>query len=90
MLHDPRVKNLSFTGSTEVGRVLLKEAADRVIRCSMELGGNAQVVIHDDADFSGDNSAAFSCKDAQRWALHVHLQTESLSNVGLQICSLQR
>ncbi len=52
MLHDPRVKNLSFTGSTEVGRVLLKEAADRVIRCSMELGGNAQVIVHDDADLS--------------------------------------
>jgi succinate-semialdehyde dehydrogenase/glutarate-semialdehyde dehydrogenase len=52
MLHDPRVKNLSFTGSTEVGRVLLKEAADRVIRCSMELGGNAQVIVHDDADLA--------------------------------------
>ncbi len=52
MLHDPRVKNLSFTGSTEVGRVLLKEAADRIIRCSMELGGNAQVVVHDDADLA--------------------------------------
>lgn len=52
MLHDSRVKNLSFTGSTEVGRVLLKEAADRVIRCSMELGGNAQVVVHDDADLA--------------------------------------
>ena len=52
MLHDPRVKNLSFTGSTEVGRGLLKEAADRVIRCSMELGGNAQVIVHDDADLA--------------------------------------
>jgi succinate-semialdehyde dehydrogenase/glutarate-semialdehyde dehydrogenase len=52
MLHDPRVKNLSFTGSTEVGRVLLKEAADNVIRCSMELGGNAQVIVCDDADLS--------------------------------------
>jgi succinate-semialdehyde dehydrogenase/glutarate-semialdehyde dehydrogenase len=52
MLHDPRVKNLSFTGSTEVGRVLLKEAADQVIRCSMELGGNAQVIVHDDADLA--------------------------------------
>lgn len=52
MLHDPRVKNLSFTGSTEVGRVLLKEAADNIIRCSMELGGNAQVIVHDDADLS--------------------------------------
>jgi succinate-semialdehyde dehydrogenase/glutarate-semialdehyde dehydrogenase len=52
MLHDPRVKNLSFTGSTEVGRVLLKEAADNVIRCSMELGGNAPVIVHDDADLA--------------------------------------
>lgn len=50
MLHDPRIKNLSFTGSTEVGRVLLHEAADQVIRCSMELGGNAPVLVFDDAD----------------------------------------
>jgi len=50
ILHDPRVKNLSFTGSTEVGRVLIREAADRVIRCSMELGGNAPFVVFDDAD----------------------------------------
>ncbi len=50
MLHDPRVKNLSFTGSTEVGRIILKEAADNVIRCSMELGGNAPFVIMDDAN----------------------------------------
>ena len=50
MLHDPRVRNLSFTGSTEVGRVLLREAADQVVRCSMELGGNAPVLVFDDAD----------------------------------------
>jgi succinate-semialdehyde dehydrogenase/glutarate-semialdehyde dehydrogenase len=50
MLHDKRVKNLSFTGSTEVGRIILKEAADNVIRCSMELGGNAPFVIMDDAN----------------------------------------
>lgn len=50
MLHDPRLKNLSFTGSTEVGRILLREASDRVIRCSMELGGNAPFVIFDDAN----------------------------------------
>ena len=52
MLHDPRIKNLSFTGSTEVGRILLKEAADQVVRCSMELGGNAPVIVMDDADIS--------------------------------------
>ena len=50
MLHDSRVMNLSFTGSTEVGRVLLKESADRIVRTSMELGSNAPVVIFDDAD----------------------------------------
>jgi succinate-semialdehyde dehydrogenase / glutarate-semialdehyde dehydrogenase len=50
MLHDPRIRNLSFTGSTEVGRILLKESADRIIRTSMELGGNAPVIVFDDAD----------------------------------------
>ncbi|KRA97912.1 NAD-dependent succinate-semialdehyde dehydrogenase [Devosia sp. Root685] len=50
MLHDSRVRKLSFTGSTEVGRRLLREAADTVISCSMELGGNAPFVVFDDAD----------------------------------------
>ncbi len=50
MLHELRVRKLSFTGSTEVGRKLLKEAADQVINCSMELGGNAPFVVFDDAD----------------------------------------
>ncbi|KQV06523.1 NAD-dependent succinate-semialdehyde dehydrogenase [Leifsonia sp. Root112D2] len=50
MLRDSRVRNLSFTGSTEVGRLLLKQASDRVIRTSMELGGNAPFIVLDDAD----------------------------------------
>jgi succinate-semialdehyde dehydrogenase/glutarate-semialdehyde dehydrogenase len=50
MLHDPRVRKLSFTGSTEVGRGLLQQAADCVVNCSMELGGNAPFVVFDDAD----------------------------------------
>lgn len=50
MLHDTRVRKLSFTGSTEVGRKLLREAADQVISCSMELGGNAPFIVFDDAD----------------------------------------
>lgn len=52
MLHDPRVKNLSFTGSTEVGKILIRDAADQVIRCSMELGGNAPFVVLDDANIA--------------------------------------
>jgi len=50
ILHDPRVRKLSFTGSTEVGRILLREAADCVISSSMELGGNAPFLILDDAN----------------------------------------
>ncbi|MEU0686946.1 NAD-dependent succinate-semialdehyde dehydrogenase [Streptomyces uncialis] len=49
MLHDPRVRSLSFTGSTEVGRALLHEAADTVLKSSMELGGNAPFIVLDDA-----------------------------------------
>ncbi len=50
MLHDPRLRNISFTGSTEVGRILIKESADLVIRTSMELGGNAPFLVFDDSD----------------------------------------
>jgi succinate-semialdehyde dehydrogenase/glutarate-semialdehyde dehydrogenase len=50
MLDDPRVRKLSFTGSTGVGRTLLAEAAKNVISCSMELGGNAPIIVFDDAD----------------------------------------
>jgi len=50
MMHDVRVRNVSFTGSTEVGRILIKESADLVLRTSLELGGNAPFVVLDDAD----------------------------------------
>jgi succinate-semialdehyde dehydrogenase/glutarate-semialdehyde dehydrogenase len=50
MLKDPRVVNLSFTGSTYVGQILLRAAADNVIRCSMELGGNAPFLVLADAN----------------------------------------
>jgi len=50
MMHDPRVRNVSFTGSTEVGRILIKESADLVLRTSLELGGNAPFVVLDDAN----------------------------------------
>lgn len=50
MLRDARVQKLSFTGSTETGRVLLAQAAQRVVKCSMELGGNAPFLVFSDAD----------------------------------------
>ena len=62
ILHDPRVRNLSFTGSTEVGRVLLKESADCVLRTSMELGGNAPFVVLDDANIDDAVAGAMIAK----------------------------
>jgi succinate-semialdehyde dehydrogenase/glutarate-semialdehyde dehydrogenase len=50
MLHDPRVRVVSFTGSTAVGRKLLHSAADQVLKPAMELGGNAPLIVFDDAD----------------------------------------
>ena len=47
---NPIVRKLTFTGSTEVGRILLRQAAEQVMKCSMELGGNAPFIVFDDAD----------------------------------------
>ncbi len=62
MLHDPRVRKLSFTGSTEVGRVLLAQAADCVVSSSMELGGNAPFLVFDDADVEAAVQGAMIAK----------------------------
>jgi succinate-semialdehyde dehydrogenase/glutarate-semialdehyde dehydrogenase len=62
MLHDDRVRKLSFTGSTEVGRVLLREAADRVVNVSMELGGNAPFLVFADADLDAAVEGAMIAK----------------------------
>ncbi|WP_034859249.1 NAD-dependent succinate-semialdehyde dehydrogenase [Sinorhizobium sojae] len=62
MLHDKRVRKLSFTGSTGVGRTLLREAADQVVSCSMELGGNAPFIVFDDADLETAVAGAMVAK----------------------------
>ena len=62
MLHDPRVRKLSFTGSTEVGRILLRECADQVLSASMELGGNAPFLVLDEADLDAAIEGAMVAK----------------------------
>ena len=62
MLADARVRKLSFTGSTEVGRLLLAQAARRVVKCSMELGGNAPFVVFADADLEAAVAGAMIAK----------------------------
>ncbi|MEM8774248.1 MAG: NAD-dependent succinate-semialdehyde dehydrogenase [Pseudomonadota bacterium] len=59
---NPAVRKLTFTGSTEVGRILLRQAADQVMKCSMELGGNAPFIVFDDADLDAAVEGAILCK----------------------------
>ncbi|SEN12235.1 succinate-semialdehyde dehydrogenase / glutarate-semialdehyde dehydrogenase [Roseovarius tolerans] len=59
---NPAVRKLTFTGSTEVGRILLRQAADSVMKCSMELGGNAPFIVFDDADLDAAVEGAILCK----------------------------
>jgi len=79
MLHDPRVRVVSFTGSTEVGRVLLREAADNIVKPAMELGGNAPFIVFDDADIDAAVEGAMiakmrnmgeACTAANRFYVH--------------------
>jgi succinate-semialdehyde dehydrogenase / glutarate-semialdehyde dehydrogenase len=62
MLKDPRVRKLSFTGSTEVGRILLAQAAENVVNTSMELGGNAPFLVFADADLDAALEGAMIAK----------------------------
>ncbi|SNR53782.1 NAD-dependent succinate-semialdehyde dehydrogenase [Paracoccus sediminis] len=59
---NPLVRKLTFTGSTEVGRILLRQAADQVLKCSMELGGNAPFIVFDDADLDAAVDGAMASK----------------------------
>jgi succinate-semialdehyde dehydrogenase / glutarate-semialdehyde dehydrogenase len=85
MLHDPRARVLSFTGSTEVGRKLLHEAADNVVRPAMELGGNAPFIVFEDADIDAAIEGAMiakmrnmgeACTAANRFYVHEKVHDE--------------
>jgi succinate-semialdehyde dehydrogenase / glutarate-semialdehyde dehydrogenase len=85
MLHDPRVRVVSFTGSTEVGRKLLREAADTIVKPAMELGGNAPFIVFDDADIAAAIEGAMiakmrnmgeACTAANRFFVHEPVHDE--------------
>jgi succinate-semialdehyde dehydrogenase/glutarate-semialdehyde dehydrogenase len=88
VLRDPRVRKLSFTGSTEVGQTLLKVASDQVLRTSMELGGNAPFLVFDDADLNAAlegamvakmRNAGEACTAANRFLVHAAVADEFTS-----------
>lgn len=98
MLADSRVRNLSFTGSTEVGRTLLKQAADRVVRTSMELGGNAPFVVFEDADLDAAvdgcmiakmRNGGQSCVAANRIYVHESVKDAFTAKLSEAMASLK-
>lgn len=62
MCGSDKLRKISFTGSTEVGRILMRQSADKVLRMSMELGGNAPFIVFDDADVEAAAEGAAMCK----------------------------
>ena len=98
MLADPRVRKLSFTGSTEVGRGLLHTAADTVTNCSMELGGNAPFLVFEDADIEAAVEGAFlakmrnggeACTAANRFYVHDDVAGEFTARLADRLSSLR-
>ncbi len=98
MLRDDRVRMLSFTGSTEVGRVLLRIAADRVLKCAMELGGNAPFLVLDDADVEAALEGAMvakmrnggqACTAANRFFVHDSVHDAFVEGLVAQMGALR-
>ena len=97
LIRDPRTRKLSFTGSTPVGRLLVEQSAEQLLRVSMELGGNAPFLVFEDADLDAAIEGAMlakmrntgqACTAANRFLVHESIApafsrrlTESMSNV---------
>ncbi|MBN9213720.1 MAG: NAD-dependent succinate-semialdehyde dehydrogenase [Microbacterium sp. SCN 70-200] len=98
IIADPRLRKLSFTGSTPVGKKLIAQAAEGVLRVSMELGGNAPFVIFDDADLDkavdGAMAAKFrnigqACTAANRFIVHESVADEFAQRVAARVAEMK-
>jgi len=98
VIADPRLRKLSFTGSTEVGRKLIAQAAEGVLRVSMELGGNAPFVVFDDANLDkaveGAMQAKFrnigqACTAANRFIVHEAVAEEFARRVTERVTAMR-
>jgi succinate-semialdehyde dehydrogenase/glutarate-semialdehyde dehydrogenase len=98
MLHDMRVRVLSFTGSTEVGRKLLHEAADNIVKAGMELGGNAPFIVFEDADVDAAVEGAMiakmrnmgeACTAANRFYVHETVHDEFAKKLTAKMSALR-
>ena len=91
VISDPRLRKLSFTGSTEVGRKLIEQAAEGILKVSMELGGNAPFLIFDDADLDAAIEGAMiakmrnvgeACTSANRFHVAEGIASEFAERLG--------
>lgn len=98
IIKDERLRKLSFTGSTPVGRRLIADAADRVLRVSMELGGNAPLIVFEDADIDKAVSGAMlaklrnmgeACTAANRLIVHESVATEFSTKLAEKMSALK-
>jgi succinate-semialdehyde dehydrogenase/glutarate-semialdehyde dehydrogenase len=98
VIRDPRTRKLSFTGSTEVGRKLMEQAADGLLRLSMELGGNAPFVVFEDAELDDALEGAMiakmrntgeACTAANRFHVHESLADAFASGLADRMGALK-
>jgi succinate-semialdehyde dehydrogenase / glutarate-semialdehyde dehydrogenase len=98
LIRDPRLRKLSFTGSTEVGRKLMEQASDKLLRLSMELGGNAPFLVFDDADLDDVVEGAMiakmrnigeACTAANRFHVSKSLASEFADRLAQRMAALK-
>jgi succinate-semialdehyde dehydrogenase/glutarate-semialdehyde dehydrogenase len=98
LLKDPRTRKLSFTGSTEVGRRLIEQSAQQILRVSMELGGNAPFLVFEDADLDAAVEGAMlakmrnvgeACTAANRFHVHESLAEEFAARMAERMGALK-
>ncbi|OBI11854.1 MULTISPECIES: NAD-dependent succinate-semialdehyde dehydrogenase [unclassified Mycobacterium] len=98
VINDPRLRKLSFTGSTPVGRALVKQSADQLLRVSMELGGNAPFIVFEDADVDAAVDGAMvakmrnngeACVAANRFHLSDKIAAEFIDKLTARMSALR-
>ncbi len=97
LMADPRLRKVSFTGSTRVGKILVKQSSDQLQRLSMELGGNAPFIVFDDADLDAAVEGAMiakmrnmgeACVAANRFFVHESVADEFSEKLGAKMGAL--
>jgi succinate-semialdehyde dehydrogenase/glutarate-semialdehyde dehydrogenase len=98
LIRDPRTRKLSFTGSTEIGRRLMEQASEQLLRVSMELGGNAPFLVFEDADLDAALDGAMiakmrnigeACTAANRFCVHESLAADFAAGLAQRMSALK-